>query len=332
LTKSSPLFEDGIVTRAIHNFIFIFVIALSSPVCRGAVKLDALGAYLVSQGYGGTQLVRTGQYYHLPIVANEKPANLIVDTGAPTSLIFRRTLKQLKLAETKTGVHEGGAFGKGTQVFGVTTIGTLTAGNCTLTNVPVAVANDDATLNAIGRPNGLLGLRELVKFGAVLDLSHRLIYLRSSRPGSEVGASIRVMLEHNNFKGIPLSPAGGHLRVPGKVNDTACHFLVDTGASLTVLDRDFAARSKLGAVPTRAVAHSIGKSGAQLSVVRFPSLWVGDYQIKQASATVTGLSSNILGRGTNSESQGLLGVEYLGLNSAIFDFVSGTMYLRPRPK
>jgi hypothetical protein len=27
---------------------------------------------------------------------------------------------------------------------------------------------------------------------------------------------------------------------------------------------------------------------------------------------------------------GIIGVEYLSLNRAIFDFVSGTMYLRPR--
>jgi predicted aspartyl protease len=330
LTKSCVLFEDGSVTRAIHRFLFIFVFGLSSPFCWGAVKLDALGAYLISQGYGGAQLVRTGQYYHLPIVANGKPANLIVDTGAPTSLIFRRSLKQLELSETKTDLSEGGAFGKGKQAFGVTTIGTLTAGNCTLTNVPVAVANDDAALTAAVRPNGLLGLRELVKFGAVVDLSHRLIYLRPSRPGSDAGASIRSMLQHSNYTAISLSPARGHLRVPGKVNDVPCHFLVDSGAFVTVLDRGFARSARLGAIPARAEAHSIGKSSVQISLARFSSLWVGDYQIHRASATVADLSSSILNRGTDSEAQGLLGIEYLGLNSAIFDFVSGTMYLRPR--
>ena len=321
-----------IVIRIIQSFLFISVIALGSPLCRGAVKLDPLGTYLVSCGYGGAQLVRSGQYYHLPIVANGKPGHLVVDTGAPTSLIFRWSLKPLNLTESKIEVQEHGAFGTGEQSFGKTTIETLTTGNCTLANVPVAVANESGNMNFIGRPNGLLGLRELAKFGAVLDFSHRLIYLRPSRPGSAVAASLKSMLEQNNFKAIPLSLERGHIRVPGKINDTACHFIVDSGAFVTLLDRDFAARTKLGGVATRAVAHGIGKSGGELKLVKFPSLWIGDYQIKQASAAVTALDSQMLGRGTNSEVVGLLGVEYLALNSAIIDFISGTIYLRPRPK
>jgi predicted aspartyl protease len=321
-----------VMIRVIQSFLFIFVIALSSPLCRGAVKLDALGAYLVSRGYGGAQLVGTGQYYHLPIVANGKPAHLIVDTGASTSLIFRWSLNRLNLTESKTDAPERGAFGSGKQVIGKTVIGTLTAGNCSLSNVPVAVVDAYGSMGPIGRPNGMLGLRELVTFGAVLDFSHRLIYLRPSRPGSEVAASIKSILEQNNFKAIPFSLERGHIRVPGKVNDVPCHFFVDSGAFLTVLGRDFAAGAKLGGVPINAEAHGIGKTGGQVRVASFSSLWVGDYQIKQASAAVLPLDSHMLGRGTNSEVAGLLGVEYLALNSAIIDFISGTIYLRPRPK
>lgn len=319
------------VTRTIQGFLFIFVIVLSSPPGRAAVKLDALGAYLVSRGYGGAQLVSSGQFYHLPIVANGKPGHLIVDTGASTSLIFRRSLKRLNLTETKTDMRAAGAFGHD-EVFGVTTIATLNAGNCTLANVPVAVADQSASMNSIGRPDGLLGLRELEKFGAVLDLSHRLIYLRPSRPDPEVATSIRATLEQNHFKAIAFSLTRGHIRVPGKVDDVACHFMVDSGAFLTILDRDFAASAKLGGIPIAMEAHGIGNSSRELKVARFPSLWVGDYQIKQASAAITELDSKVLGRGTNSAVEGLLGVEYLALNSAIIDFVSGTIYLRPRPK
>src|SRR3954468_18497279 len=209
------------MVRAFQSFFFIFVIALNSTSCCGAVKLDALGEYLVSRGYGGAQLVRTGQYYHLPIIANGKPAHLIVDTGSPTSLIFRWSLKQLNLTESKTDLPEGGAFGRSTRHLGKASIATLTAGNCTLTNVPVAVSNEYGFMGVIGRPNGMLGLRELVKFGAVLDFSHRIVYLRSSRPGSEVAASIKSVLEKNNFRAISLSLNRGHISVPGRVNDIA---------------------------------------------------------------------------------------------------------------
>lgn len=318
--------------RAIRSFLLIFVLGLSSSLCSGAVKLDTLGAYLVSAGYGGAQLIRSGQYYHLPIVANGKPAHLVVDTGAPTTVIFRQSLKQLSLTESKTEVLESGIYGRGKEAFGTTKIETLTAGNCTLSNVPVAVASVDAFMNPIGKPNGLLGLRELVKFGAVLDFPHRLLYLRPSRPGSEVASSIKSILQQNNFKAIPFSVERGHIRVPGKVNDFACHFMVDSGAFLTVIDRDFVSRAKIASAPTRHEMHGIGKSGGEVRVADFSSFWVGDYQIKRASSAVAALNSEMLGRGTNSEVDGLLGVEYLGLNSAIIDFISGTIYLRPRPK
>ena len=100
----------------------------------------------------------------------------------------------------------------------------------------------------------------------------------------------------NNFIAVPLSLERGHIRVRGKVNDTACHFVVDSGSFLTVLDRDFASRNKLGGAATRVEAHGIGKSGGVVRVTSFPSLWVGDYQIKQASAAVLPLDSELLGR------------------------------------
>jgi hypothetical protein len=185
-------------------------------------------------------------------------------------------------------------------------------------------------MNFVGRPSGLLGLRELIKFGAVLDFSNKLIYLRPHRPGTEIATAIRSILERNNWKSISLSMTRGHLRVPGQVNNVPCHFIVDSGAFLTVLDRDFASRAKIGGKPTHFTAHGIGKSGGEVSLATFPSLWVGNYQIKGASSTVVAMDPGMLGRGTDSEVVGLLGVEYLALNSAIFDFVSGTLYLRPR--
>jgi hypothetical protein len=45
---------------------------------------------------------------------------------------------------------------------------------------------------------------------------------------------------------------------------------------------------------------------------------------------VIGLDGEMLGRGTAAETVGLLGAEYLGRNSAVLDFNSGTLYLKPR--
>jgi len=305
----------------------------SADVCCGAVALDALGLYLAKKRYGGAQLVHPENFYYVPIQSNGKPGNLMIDTGAPATLIFRQSLKTLGLTESKTKAPVSGAFGSSREFFGLTTIKTLTVGNCTLTNVPVTVARgtgDD--MFSRSRPNGLLGLRELIKFGAILDLPNRLIYLRPSRPGEEVGVAIKSILLRQGYTPVPLSVAGFHLKVPGAANGAPCYFLVDTGAYLTALDRDFASRAKIQPVHARLTAVGLGGSSHDVGLAIFPSLRIGNYEIKRGSASIVRLGPKLVDRGTRSEIAGLLGIDHLAMNSAIFDFTTGTLYLRPRSR
>jgi predicted aspartyl protease len=330
------------------------ILLLDLGVSRGAVMLDALGLYLTKNGYGGAQLVRVGNFYHLPINSNGKPANLIIDTGSPATLVFRSSIKALGLTESKTNAPVSSVFGLGREFYGTATIKALTAGNCMLTNVPVAVVPALSYSGRYGNPSGALGLRELFRFGAVLDLSHQLIYFSPSRPrietgdmarlirtktgwrpvapGAEVSQTMRSILTEQGWTPVAFSISQRHLRVPGTVNGVSCYFNIDTGAYLTLLDADFAKRAKIGGVRTHISAQGIGKSGGDISLAVFPSLRIGSYEIKRGSATVGDLDSEAIGRGTDSEVAGLLGIEHLAMNSAIFDFVTRTMYLRPPPR
>jgi len=330
----------------------ILLALLSASVSRGAVALDSLGSYLTYHGYGGAQLIRGGNFYHLPINSNGKPGNLIIDTGSPATLIFRSSLKTLGLTELKTNAQVTGAFGQSREFYGTATIKMLTAGNCTLTNLPVGVVPALSYSGGYGNPSGVLGLRELVKFGAILDLSHQLIYFNPSRPsakvsqtarwirtkhgwrpvapGAEVSEMMSLILTEQGWTPVAFSISRSHLRVPGAVNGVSCYFMVDTGAYLTMLDADFARRAKIGGVQTHISAQGIGKSGGDISLAIFPSMRVGSYEIKRGSGTVGALNPEAIGGNTDSKVAGLLGIEHLALNSAIFDFVSGTLYLRPR--
>ncbi|HEY4283662.1 MAG TPA: aspartyl protease family protein [Chthoniobacterales bacterium] len=322
-----------------HRRVFIHLVLVTGwlvfdqiDLCQGAVKLDNLGRYLTGHAYGGAQLVDSGKFYHLPIHSNGHPGHLVVDTGSPATIIFRSSVRRLGLNETRTNAQVRGAFGEGRDTYGLAVINSFIAGNCTLKSVPVAIAPDMRGMNIYGRPNGLLGLRELVKFGAVLDLSRGIVYLRPTRPDREISAGIKSILEANGWRPVPIMLTRNHLRVTAEVNDVPCHLLVDTGAFLTALDRDFAATAKIPVRPTHATATGVGRSGGSVGLATFHSLWVGNYEIKNASASVIAMDSHLLGRGTNAEVAGLLGVEYLARSSAIFDFVSGTLFLRPVAK
>jgi predicted aspartyl protease len=329
--------------RICHAWILILAqFLLASDFAHARVKLDSLGSFLTRHGYGGAQLVDSGTFYHLPIHSNGKPGNLVIDTGSPSTIIFRSSVKRLGLNENRTNVFVRGAFGQGNEHYGLALIGSFESGNCRLENVPVAIAPDLGGMNAYGRPNGLLGVAELTKFGAVVDLPHNMVYLRPHRPDYEVPSTMRTILEGGGWKAIQLTQIRNHLRVPGEANDKPCHFLVDTGAYLTALDRGFARAAKIPIRPTHATAHGIGRTGGSVGLGTFGSLWIGDYQIRNASAVIMEMDSRMLGRrtdaaaagmlgrGTDGEVAGLLGVEYLARNSAIFDFVSGTLYLKPR--
>jgi predicted aspartyl protease len=126
---------------------------------------------------------------------------------------------------------------------------------------------------------------------------------------------------------VPLLLKGNHILVAGALNGVPCYFFIDTGGYVTTLDVDFAARSKLKVAATRLIAEGLSGSSS-VGITRFPSLQIGNYQIQNGSASVVRFNPEILGY--HSLVAGIIGVEYLSMNRAIFDFVSGTMYLRPR--
>jgi len=303
------------------------ILLLDLDIGHGAVRLDALGLYLTRNGYGGAQLVQLGNFFHLPIQTSGKPGNLVVDTGSSNTLIFRSSLNGLNLNESRTTARVSGAFGPGRDVYGLTTIRTLTAGNFTLTNVPVTVASGSADSPFTrAHSNGLLGMRELIKFGAVLDLRNHLVYLRPSWPRDSVGTAIKSILSGQGYTAVPLLLKGNHLLVAGALNGVPCYFFIDTGGYVTTLDVNFAARTKLKVAPTRLIAQGLNGSSS-VGITRFPSLLIGNYQIQNGSASVVRFNPEILGY--HSHVAGIIGVEYLSINRAIFDFVSGTLYLRP---
>jgi len=300
-----------------------------APVSHGAVKLDSLGRYLTHHGYGGAQLIDTGKFYHLPIRSNGRPGHLVIDTGSPTTLIFRSSVRPLGLNETRTNAYVRGAFGTGTDRYGLAVIASFSAGNYTVINIPVGIAPDVDIMRAYGKPNGLLGLRELRKFGAVIDFAHRMLYLRPTAPNIDITNNVRLMLQSGGWHPVHFTFSRNHLRIPGEVNDLSCHFLLDTGAFLTALDRGFANANRITIRPTHATAHGVGKSTGSVGLATLRSLAIGDFEIPNASASVLNLDQMVLGRGTMGNVVGMIGVEYLALNSAIFDFMSETLYLRP---
>ena len=309
------------------------VLSLNPPRGEGAVALTALDRYVVAQGYGGAQFVSYQNTYRLPIIANGKAGDLTIDTGAPTSIIYKATLGKFGLPEKSTDIVAHGVFGKGTEKVGITTIRQLAMGNCTLMNVKAAVLSDPKSgglYRLYGTSDGLFGLREMVRYGAVLDLANHLLLVHPGGLAKGISPGIRSLLTRQGYTPIDLEIVQGHLRTEATVNGTPCRLIVDTGAFLTTLDGQFAREARIGGYNSGQYAHGFGAKARPIKVSQFPEFKVGDFMIRNASVTISDLDPELLGGGGKPGAAGLLGAEYLGLHGAIIDCNSTTLYLRPK--
>jgi predicted aspartyl protease len=316
------------------TIIFILVGTLL-PSAHGSVALSALDQYLVAHGYAGAQFVQHQNTYRLPISVNGEAGDLTIDTGAPASIVYTTSLSKFGLTGKDSGVTVHGVFGKGSENVGITTIPKLQMGNCTLLNVKAAVISapgGGGLYTPYGSSSGLLGLREMIRYGAVLDLANHLLLVHPGGPAREVSPGIRSLLTSQGYAPIDLEIVAGHLRVPAAVNGAPCHLLVDTGAFLTTLDAQFARTARIGGHNSGVYAHGFGAKARPIQVTQFPEFKVGNFTIRNASVTITELDPELLGKTEKTSAAGLLGAEYLGLHRAVIDLNSLTLYLRPQAK
>jgi predicted aspartyl protease len=219
-------------------------------------------------------------------------------------------------------------------------------GNCIVTNVPVAITdlsdfNRDRAGPATGshiaesanltHVNGILGINEMVKFGMIVDCARQMLYINPNGPNSSVSQSLASFLSSRGFTRIPLRlNANHHFDVEGTLNGHGTRFIVDTGASTTLVDKETAVRS--GTALT--ALWGIGGNGAGglhggLGRASVKELGIGSFKLANAEVAVAHVSGDILLSKSAAESNaGVLGQEYLSSNFAVIDFGGRALYLR----
>src|SRR5215470_8814216 len=160
----------------------ILVLVTVTPFCaQGEQTGGTLAGALASQGFAGAKLERRyGNHLMVPVSINNRRGALMVDTGSPNTLIDRNSINTFGLTVEKTDSSVGGLFGRSWERFGASKVKGIAMGNCMVTNVPVAIVdlsgmNPERSATATGSHisdakamahlNGVLGAREMVKFG-----------------------------------------------------------------------------------------------------------------------------------------------------------------------
>src|SRR6266508_573841 len=322
-----------------NKLVPILLLAMVTPFCaQGQQSGGTLTATLASQGLAGAKLERrVGNHLFVPVSINNRRGALLIDTGSSYSLIDTNSAKTFGLTVEKTGSNVGGMFGRSWERYDASKVKSIAMGNCIVTNVPVAITdlsnfNRDRGGPATGSHiaesanlthlNGILGINEMFKFGMIVDCARQMLYIDPNGPNSSVSQSLASFLSNCGFTRIPLRlNANHHLDVEGTLNGHGTRFIVDTGASTTLVDKETAVRS--GTALT--ALWGIGGNGAGglrggLSRASVKELGIGSFKLANAEVAVAHVSGDILLSKSAAESNaGGLGQEYLSSNFAIVD-------------
>src|SRR5215467_7378809 len=164
----------------------ILVLVTVTPFCaKGEQPGGTLAGALAGQGLAGAKLERRyGNHLLVPVSINNRRGALMIDTGSPNTLIDRNSVNAFGLTVEKTDSSVGGLFGRAWERYGMSKVKSIAMGNCAVTNVPVAIADlsgmnpehssaatgshlSDSNSKPMANVNGVLGAREMVKFGMI---------------------------------------------------------------------------------------------------------------------------------------------------------------------
>jgi aspartyl protease family protein len=310
------------VMRKVTRWVLFFILFSTAPALL-AEDANSLRSLLAAQGYGGAALQRRlGNHMFVSTVINGHRTALLIDTGAPFTIIDRDSVKTLGLAVQKTDATVGGVFGWTHDRFGLSKIATLTMGNCTLANVPVTTAdtNDLNYYSRLPHIDGLLGAYEMVKFGAVIDCARQMIYISPHGENAATSQKLAAFLTSRGFTRIPLHfTSNHHFDVEASVNGHPIRLVVDTGAGNTLISQEDAIKAGVVPSPLPLRSESDGRS-MKINGGIARELSVGDFKINNAEIELANIQRKFW--------SGLLGEEYLTFNFGIIDVGGMSLYLR----
>lgn len=263
----------------------------------------------------------------------------VLDTGSGMSVISDVTAKKLGLKPVARGglARAVGGGGKFEIVYGF--LSSLELGDVRVESVPVYIRHFYDTAVPV---DGYLGLSVISRFVAALDYSDSTFTLRRNTeppldrdlpatPNSQ-------LIEPPKNPGIIEIPVrttssgfiSGEVRVEGI--ERPLNFIIDTGASVSVVSEKLAAQEDLTTYiqPTRLRVFGAAGVAEDVKSVLLPKVILGTYARENVGAAVLDLEP--LNETTGFTQSGILGANFLRHFRTSFDFQHGVIRLEPLDK
>jgi tetratricopeptide (TPR) repeat protein len=297
---------------------------------RGLIKfLKILGDVV---GQGGTLYANDGPdqtsvpfelegdrpIIRLRIDDKTEPLRFVLDTGSGISVVSDETAKRLKIHPvTKGGFARGiGGDGRFAIVYGL--LRKVSIGNISIRNVPVYMRKfQDPTQHV----DGYIGLALISKFLATIDYGNQTFSLTKK--------SVDTLEFQKNDLSLPLrlTSSGflsGEVQLEGM--DTMLNFIVDTGASVSVISNRVAKTDGISPFVSDEKMRVIGSAGITDDVASFilPRITFGPNT--RTSIKAVALDLDIINEASGFEQAGILGGNFLKNYRLTFDFKNSKVF------
>lgn len=258
------------------------------------------------------------------IRVNDKdaPLRFVLDTGSGISVISDKTAKKLKIDPiTKGGYAKGiGGDGRFEIVYGF--LRTVSIGEVKVRNVPVYIRKFHSDNESI---DGYIGLSLISKFLTTIDYGDQSFSLikrdsENSLDAQTESISVPLRLTSSGF-------LSGEVVLDGI--ETPLNFIVDTGASVSVISESLANREGISNLVRNEKMRVIGSAGITNDVPSFllPKVSFGNHT--REKITAISLNLNMINEASGFEQSGILGGNFLMNYRLTFDFKNSKVIFVP---
>ncbi len=295
--------------------------------------LRYLGSKQVLYGLGGNEqtkisfeLLRDRPVVTLTVNKNKEPLRFVLDTGSGISVISKETAEKLKIkAVTRGGLARAiGGNGKFEIVYGF--LKSVNIGDVQIRNVPVYIRQFQANDEKI---DGYIGLSLISKFLTTIDYGAQTFSLVRKDVADEQNLAANSDL----FLPLRLTSSGflsGEVQLEGM--PSSLNFIVDTGASISVISAEVAGASGISGFIRNEKMRVVGAAGITEDVSSFllPRVTFGSNS--RESITAIALDLDIINEASGFRQAGILGGNFLKNYCLTFDFKNSKVIFTPVQK
>ena len=257
----------------------------------------------------------------LRVNGREQPLRFVLDTGSGISVISDETAKHLKIDPiTRGGFAKGiGGNGKFEIVYGF--LKEVDIGEVNIRNVPVYIRKFH---NDVDLVDGYIGLSLISKFLTTIDYGTLNFTLTkkdtNAAQGVADGVSLPLRLTSSGF-------LSGEVKLEGV--EEPMNFIVDTGASVSVISDDVASLQPISSFVMNEKMRVIGSAGITNDVPSFllPRVSFGAHS--RRSITAIALDLDMINEASGFEQAGILGGNFLRNYRMTFDFKNSKVTFVP---